>query len=278
MTSSSGGVQSRADVKALLERHGLSPDKKLGQHFLVDPNITRKIAGLAGVGPDDNVIEVGPGTGTLTAALEATGASVTAIELDERLRPVLEEATSARLVFGDAARMDLAQVLSRGEWTFVSNLPYNVGTSIVLDALRSTSQIRRFVVMVQLEVAERLVAVPGSKTFGLPSIVVGLHGVARIAFRVPPQVFVPSPRVGSAVVLIDRRPAHQLAPRAIEIAGDAFNQRRKMLRKSLAGTFADPVAVVERAGLESTARPEDLDPTDFIRLAEAEAAIETRHG
>lgn len=278
MTSSSRRVQSRSDVKALLERHGLSPDKKLGQHFLVDPNITRKIAALAEVGPHDNVVEIGPGTGTLTAALEATGASVTAIELDERLRPVLEEATSAKLVFGDAARMDLSAVLSGNDWTFVSNLPYNVGTSIVLEALQSAPQIRRFVVMVQLEVAERLVAMPGNKTYGIPSIVVGLHGVGRIVLRVPPQVFVPSPRVGSAVVVVDRRPSHRLAPRAIEIAGSAFNQRRKMLRKSLAGTFSDPVAVVERAGLEATARPEDLDPTDFIRLAEAEASIDPRHG
>lgn len=273
-----GGVQSRSEVKALLVRHGLSPDKRLGQHFLADPNITRKIAGLAGVGPGDRVVEVGPGTGTLTAALEQTGAAVTAIEVDESLRPLLEEVTGATLVFADAARLDLAQVLGPGEWTFVSNLPYNVGTSIVLDALRSVPQIRRFVVMVQLEVAERLVAMPGSKTYGLPSVVASLHGVGHIALRVPPQVFVPPPRVGSAVVVIDRRPAHRLTPRAIEIAASAFNQRRKMLRKSLAGTFDDPVAVAVRAGLEPTVRPEDLDPTDFIRLAEAEAATEADGG
>ncbi len=273
-----GGVQSRSEVKALLKRHGLSPDKRLGQHFLADPNITRKIARLAEVGPGDRVVEVGPGTGTLTAALEQTGAEVTAIEVDDSLRPILEEVTNATLVFADAADLDLAQVLGPGEWTFVSNLPYNVGTSIVLDALKAATQIRRFVVMVQLEVAERLVAMPGSKTYGLPSVVTSLHGVGHIALRVPAQVFVPSPRVGSAVVVIERRPAHRLAPRAIEIAASAFNQRRKMLRKSLAGTFADPVAVAERAGLEPTVRPEDLDPTDFLRLAEAEAALEVDRG
>ena len=271
-----GGVQSRSEVKALLKRHGLSPDKQLGQHFLADPNITRKIAGLAEVGPGDRVVEVGPGTGTLTAALEQTGAAVTAIEVDESLRPILEEVTGATLVFADAAALDLADVLGPGEWTFVSNLPYNVGTSIVLDALRAVPQIRRFVVMVQLEVAERLVAMPGSKTYGLPSVVMSLHGVGRIAARVPPQVFVPPPRVGSAVVVIDRRPAHRLTPQAIDIAASAFNQRRKMLRKSLAGIFSDPVAVAERAGLEPTVRPEDLDPTDFIRLAEA--ALEADRG
>ncbi len=273
-----GGVQSRSEVKALLARHGLSPDKRLGQHFLADPNITRKIAGLAGVGPGDKVVEVGPGTGTLTVALEETGASVTAIEVDESLRPILEEVTNAGLVFADAAEIDLGDILGPGQWTFVSNLPYNVGTSIVLDALRNVPQIGRFVAMVQLEVAERLVSLPGNKTYGLPSVVTSLHGVAHIALRVPPQVFVPQPRVGSAVVVIDRRPAHRLTPRAIEIAANAFNQRRKMLRRSLAGTFADPVAVADRAGLEPTARPEDLDPTDFIRLADAEAALEPEHG
>lgn len=273
-----GRVQSRSDVKALLARHGLSPDKRLGQHFLADPNITRKIAGLAQVGPGDKVLEVGPGTGTLTAALEETGAEVTAIEVDESLRPILEEATNATLVFGDAADLDLTQLLGQGEWTFVSNLPYNVGTSIVLDALRTVPQIRRFVVMLQLEVAERLVAMPGSKTYGLPSVVTSLHGVGHIALRVPPQVFVPRPRVGSAVVVIDRRSAHRFTPRAIEIAASAFNQRRKMLRKSLAGTFGDPVAVVEGAGLEPTVRPEDLDPTDFLRLAESEAGTDADRG
>ncbi len=278
MTTPGNGVQSRSDVKALLSRHGLSPDKKLGQHFLADPNITRKIASLAGVGPGDRVVEIGPGTGTLTAALEETGAAVTAIEIDESLRPVLEESTSARLVFGDAAKMNLSDVLGPGEWVLVSNLPYNVGTSIVLDALRMVPQVRRFVVMVQLEVAERLVAFPGSKTYGMPSVVVGLHGVGRIAFRVPPQVFVPPPRVGSAVVVIERRTPHPLVERAIGIAADAFNQRRKMLRKSLAGTFDDPAAVAERAGLDPTTRPEDLDPTDFIRLAEAAASMGGGHG
>lgn len=278
MNESEHRVQTRSDVKALLERHGLSPDKKLGQHFLADPNITRKIAGLAEVGPGERVVEIGPGTGTLTAALEETGAEVTAIEVDESLRPVLEEATSATLIFGDASDVDLSQVLGPGEWVLVSNLPYNVGTSIVLDALRTVPQIRRFVVMVQLEVAERLVAIAGSKTYGLPSVVVGLHGLGRIAFRVPPQVFVPAPRVGSAVVVIDRRQPHRLVEEAIAIAANAFNQRRKMLRKSLAGTFEDPVGIADLAGLDPTARPEDLDPTDFIRLAEAAASVGSSDG
>ena len=262
-------VQTRSDLKELLERHGLSPDKKLGQHFLADPNITRKIAAMAGVSTDSQVVEIGPGTGTLTAALEEMGAHVTAIEIDETLRPILEETTNATLMFVDAADLDLATTLGPGEWVLVSNLPYNVGTGIVLDALRFAPMVQRLVVMVQLEVAERLVAGPGSKTYGIPSIVVALHGVAKVGLRVPPQVFLPPPRVGSAVVIIERVGAHRLAEDAIGIATAAFRQRRKMLRKSLMGVFDDPVTVVERAGLDPTARPEDLDPTDFIRLAAA---------
>lgn len=262
-------VQTRSDLKELLERHGLSPDKKLGQHFLADPNITRKIAAMARVSADSQVVEVGPGTGTLTAALEETGAQVTAIEIDEALRPILEETTNASLIFVDAADLDLATTLGPGEWVLVSNLPYNVGTGILLDALRFAPMVQRLVVMVQLEVAERLVAGPGSKTYGIPSIVVALHGTAKVGLRVPPQVFLPPPRVGSAVVVIERVQAHRLAEEAIGIATVAFRQRRKMLRKSLVGVFDDPVTVVERAGLDPTARPEDLDPTDFIRLAAA---------
>ena len=272
------GVQTPSDLKDLLARHGLTPDKKLGQHFLVDPNITRKIATLAEVGEGSRVVEIGPGTGTLTAALEETGARVTAIEIDESLRPILEETTKASLIFVDAANLDLATILGSGEWVLVSNLPYNVGTGIVLDALRFAPMVKRFVVMVQLEVAERLVAGPGTKTYGIPSIVTGLHGVAKVGLRVPPQVFFPPPRVGSAVVVIDRIPAHPLSERAISIASEAFRQRRKMLRKSLAGMFEDPVAITELAGIDQTARPEDLDPTDFIRLAAAHETLRVADG
>lgn len=263
-------VQSRRDVLALLERHGLDPDRRLGQHFLADPNITRKIVSLAELAPGDAVLEIGPGTGTLTVALEEAGADVTAIELDDALRPILDEVvTGARIVIGDAAELDLETVLDDRDWTMVSNLPYNVGTSIVLDALRFAPRVQRFVVMLQTEVAERLVAPPGDKTYGLPSVVVGLHGSARLAFTVPPQVFVPPPRVGSAVVVIERGVASPAAERAIELAASAFGQRRKMLRRSLASILPDPEGVIERAGLDPTDRPEQLHPTDFVRLAEA---------
>ena len=265
-------AQTRSEIAGLLSRHGLSPSRRLGQHFLADANITRKIVGVAGVGPGDQVVEIGAGTGTLTRALAASGAHVVAYEIDAGLLPVLDEVTrdlSVELRFLDITDADLAAELSGGQWVMVANLPYNVGTPLVLEALRRVPQIERFVVMVQREVAERLVSGPGSKQYGLPSVVTGIHAVGRLAFTVPAQVFYPPPRVESAVVVLDRVPEPEGADRAIEIAAAGFNQRRKMLRGALAGVFADPVATLERVGIDPTARAEDLSPADYLALARA---------
>lgn len=266
-------AQARSDVKELLERHGIRPVKALGQHFLVDPNITRKIVSLAGVTRGNGVVEVGPGTGTLTLALAETGADVVAYEIDEKLRPLLAEVlsdTSVELRFSDVSAVDLTTDLDPERvWTMVANLPYNVGTSVVLDALRHTPQIERFVVMLQTEVAERLVAGPGTKTYGLPSVVVGIHGAARLEFRVPSQVFLPRPNVGSAVVSIARIRPPAIAETAIALAAAGFGQRRKMLRGSLANILSDPETVLERAGIDPTARAEELAVPDWLRLAGA---------
>ncbi|MEX2250574.1 MAG: 16S rRNA (adenine(1518)-N(6)/adenine(1519)-N(6))-dimethyltransferase RsmA [Acidimicrobiia bacterium] len=263
-------AQTRAEIVDLLDRHGLSPVHHLGQNFLADANITRKIVGVAAINPGDRVVEVGAGTGTLTRALAAAGARVVAYEVDAGLAPVLEEVTSGlnvELRFEDVMKADLGADLEPGPWTMVANLPYNVGTPLVLDALRSLPDIVRFVVMVQREVAERFAAVPGSKDYGLPSVVTGIHAPARIAFRVPPQVFYPASSVDSAVVVMDRVSTPPGAARAIELAAAGFNQRRKMLRRSLAGTLEDPVATIRAAGLDPTSRAEDLTPADFLRLA-----------
>jgi 16S rRNA (adenine1518-N6/adenine1519-N6)-dimethyltransferase len=263
-------AQSRSEITGLLREHGVAPSRRLGQHFLADPNITRKIVGLAAVGPGEHVVEVGAGTGSLTRALAATGAHVVAYEIDAGLLPVLEEVTQGldvELRFLDVTTVDLAADLHGGRWTMVANLPYNVGTPLLLDALRRVEQIERFVVMVQREVAERLVADPGSGQYGIPSVVAGIHARSRLAFRVPPQVFYPPPKVESAVVVLDRAPAPEGAERAIEIAGVAFNQRRKMLRRSLSTFFEDPVAVLEAAGIDPTARAEDLSSADYLSLA-----------
>jgi 16S rRNA (adenine1518-N6/adenine1519-N6)-dimethyltransferase len=263
-------AQSRSEIAALLSRHDIAPSHRLGQHFLADANITRKIVDLAGVGAGDRVIEVGAGTGTLTRALAATKASVVAYEVDTALRPLLEEVTAGlevELRFVDVMTVDLARGLDGRPWTMVANLPYNVGTPLLLDALREAPQVERFVIMVQREVAERLVADPGGKEYGLPSVVAGIHSRRKLSFRVPPQVFYPAPNVESAVVVLDRVPAPEAAERAIQIASAGFQQRRKMLRRSLAGVFEDPIATLERAEIDPTARAEDLTPADYVRLA-----------
>ena len=264
--------QARSDVRDLLARHGVTPARSRGQHFLVDPNITRKIVAIAAVSEDESVVEVGAGTGALTTALADTGRPVVSYEIDRALEPLLAEVlagTGVELRYADAARLSLHEDLGPGRWVMVSNLPYNVGTPIVLDALRSAPRIVRFVVMVQLEVAERLAADTGDEAYGLPSVVVGIHGIARVEFTVPPQVFLPPPNVGSAVVSINRTEAPPHAPRAIELAAAGFGQRRKMIRRSLSGVVRDAGAALEAAGFDPTARAEELPPSEWLRMAEA---------
>ncbi|MBW3666878.1 MAG: 16S rRNA (adenine(1518)-N(6)/adenine(1519)-N(6))-dimethyltransferase RsmA [Actinobacteria bacterium] len=267
-------AQTRSEIEELLSRHGLVPVRRLGQHFLADANITRKIVALAGAGPGDRIVEIGAGTGTLTRALAGTGARVVAYEVDRGLGAVLEEVTAGLDVdirVEDVTRVDFSDVLGGGRWSLVANLPYNVGTPVVLDLLQGVPAVGRFVVMVQREVAERFAAGPSSEAYGLPSVIAAIHSEATVAFRVPPQVFVPPPRVESAVVVMERKPAPPRAARAIELARAGFGQRRKMLRRSLAGVLDEPATTLERAGLDPMARAEDLAPDDYLRLAGVEA-------
>jgi len=262
--------QGRAEIKQLLAEHGLRPQRRLGQHFLADPNTVDRIVLEAGIGPGDRVVEVGPGTGTLTRALAAAGASVVAFEVDRSLRSLLTAATAdldVVLRFEDALVADWSGEFGSGRWKMVANLPYNVGTPLLLDAVRAAAGIERFVVMVQREVAQRLVAEPGSRQYGVPSIVAQLYTEARIAFRVSPDVFVPPPDVESAVVVLERVPPHPLAEAAARLASKAFQQRRKMLRGSLADVLTR--LDFESAEVSPAARPEELGVADFLRLAEA---------
>lgn len=264
-------AQNRSQIAELLERHGLAPVHRLGQHFLADANITRKIVDVAGVERGSKVVEVGAGTGTLTRALAGAGAHVVAYEVDPGLRPVLAEVTDGldvELRFEDASDVDFADVLDGDGWAMVANLPYNVGTPIVLEAMRRAGNIDLFVVMVQKEVARRFAALVGGDDYGLPSVVAGIYTDATLSFTVPPQVFYPPPRVESAVVAMVRKPAPDHAERAVELARAGFGQRRKMLRRSLTSVLEDPVAVLEAAGIDPTRRAEDLAPDDFLRLAE----------
>ena len=265
-------AQNRSQIAELLERHGLAPVHRLGQHFLADANITRKIVDVAGVERGSKVVEVGAGTGTLTRALAGAGAHVVAYEVDAGLRPVLAEVThglDVELRFEDASDVDFADVLDGDGWAMVANLPYNVGTPIVLEAMRRAGNIDLFVVMVQKEVASRFAAQVGGDDYGLPSVVAGIYTDATLSFTVPPQVFYPPPRVESAVVAMVRKPAPDHAERAVELARAGFGQRRKMLRRSLTSVLEDPAAVLEAAGIDPTRRAEDLAPDDFLRLAEA---------
>lgn len=257
----------------LLKRHGVRLDRRHGQNFLIDPNIVRRIVEIAGCGPGDLVVEIGAGAGTLTRALAASGATVVAYEIDEGLRSLLDDTLDGvdgvEVRFADATTVDLDGDLPGGPWTMVANLPYNVGTPILLDALRHAPRITRFVVMLQREAVDRLVAQPGSKTYGLPSVVAGLHGRAETVLRVPGHVFMPPTPVTSSVAVIDRIEPHPSTERAIDLAASVFGQRRKMLRSSLKGVVPDPEAALATAGISPTARPEQLAPVDYLALAEA---------
>ncbi|MFV2000710.1 MAG: 16S rRNA (adenine(1518)-N(6)/adenine(1519)-N(6))-dimethyltransferase RsmA [Acidimicrobiia bacterium] len=268
--------QNRSEIRELLSGADHHPSKHWGQNFLIDPNIVRKMVDAAVLNPSSQVVEIGAGTGTLTGVLAGIAHTVVAYEIDPSLESVLVAAVGSRpnveIRMADASRVDLDVALDPGQWTMVSNLPYNVGTGIILDAVRCAPRIGRFVVMVQKEVADRLLAPPGNKTYGVPSVIAGLHVEGFVAFSVSPRVFDPPPSVDSAVVVLDRVDASSRAPRAIELASAAFGQRRKMIRRSLKSAMADAVATIESASLDPTSRAEDLSPADFVALAEAEAA------
>ena len=269
----------RTEVRSILDRHGLRPKRSLGQNFVVEPNTVRRIVELAGVGPVDQVVEVGPGVGSLTLALLEAGAAVTAVEVDDALVGALEEVvsrspyTDLRIVCGDALTVDWGRLLGdrAGSWHLVANLPYNISVPLVCDLLDGVEAIGRMLVMVQREVAARLVARTGEAAYGLPSVKVSYHAEARTVGRVPPSVFLPRPRVESALVEIVRRPAPLLDvdPQVLfGVVRAGFGQRRKMLRRSLRNLIDEEGLIV--AGVDPTARAEDLDLDDW-------AAVATQH-
>jgi 16S rRNA (adenine1518-N6/adenine1519-N6)-dimethyltransferase len=271
---------SPADVRSLLDAHGVRPSRALGQHFLADPNTARRIVRLAEVTPDENVLEVGPGVGSLTLALAEEAAGVVALELDRHLLPVLEEvlsgAANVRVVHGDALTADYHSLLpGPGPWAMVSNLPYNVATPLMARLLEQAPGIGRMVVMVQREVAERLAAPPGSPACGAISVKVAYHAQAALLATVPPTVFVPRPRVESAVVAFRRRPAPPVEvpvpARLFELVRAGFSQRRKTLRQSLRPVLGAAAGdVLAAAGIDPGARAERLRLEDWAALARTE--------
>ncbi len=269
---------SRRQAAELLERHGLAPSRSLGQNFVVDPNTVRRIARLAGVGPGDRVVEIGAGLGSLTMALADTGAEVTAIEVDRGLAAVLRDEVAplgVRVVEADARRLDWDALLDGHDgWILVANLPYNVATPLVADLLDGVPTIQRMLVMVQREVGERLAASVGDPAYGAVSVKVASWATAAVVGKVPATVFLPRPKVESALVAITRLPAPAVPPdvdrgAVFALVRAGFQQRRKMLRRSLAGLTDG--ATIERAGIRPEARAEELAITDWVALARAVA-------
>ncbi len=276
-------THSRPTVRALLESAALAPRRDLGQNFVADPNTVRKIADLARIGPDDLVVEIGAGLGSLTLALAETGARITAIEVDPGLAALLREVVAdverVTVVEGDAMHLDWHTLLSgqpgNGRWVLVANLPYNVATPLVCDLLDDVPEIERMLVMVQREAAERFAAAPRTEAYGAVSVKVAYWANAKVVAHVPASVFVPRPNVESALVEITRRTPPATDPGALfTLVRTAFGQRRKMLRKSLADIVAPDTFAA--AGVSPTARPEELDVTAWCRLTDAHGAVPER--
>ena len=269
---------SAADVRALADALDLRPTKTLGQNFVIDPNTVRRLVRVAGVGVDDVVVEVGPGLGSLTLGLLEVARRVVAVEIDPRLAGQL--ATTVGLRAPD--RVDRLEVVLQDALTltgvpgppptaFVANLPYNVAVPVLLRLLEHLPSLRTGLVMVQAEVADRLVAGPGSKTYGVPSVKAAWYADVRRAGAIGRTVFWPAPNVDSGLVAFTRReppPGDRAATFAAVDA--AFSQRRKTLRAALAGWAGSPARAEERlraAGIDPSARGEVLGVADFARLA-----------
>jgi 16S rRNA (adenine1518-N6/adenine1519-N6)-dimethyltransferase len=256
-----------------LEEHGLIARKSFGQHFLLDLNLTRKIANLAGPFDAGVVIEVGPGPGGLTRGLLAAGARVIAIEKDVRFLPLLAElaeAASGRLtlVHADALTADEAALVDSAPGRIVANLPYNVGTALLIKWLLGAWRPESMTLMFQKEVAQRLVASAGSDAYGRLSVITQAVCAASIVMSLPARAFTPPPKVDSAVVRLDPLPARPDAPvlAALErVTAAAFGQRRKMLRSSL--KTVGGAALCKAAGLDPNQRAETVPVEGFLDLA-----------
>lgn len=265
-----------AEIRDLAAFLDLAPTKRLGQNFVVDANTVRRIVAAAGVRPGDEVLEVGPGLGSLTLGLLEAGARVTAVEIDQRLadllpRTVAELSPGAPLevVTGDALRVAIPGAPTR----LVANLPYNVSVPVLLHLLDTVPSLATALVMVQAEVGQRIAAPPGSRTYGVPSVKAAWYGDWSLAGNISRQVFWPLPRVDSVLVSFTRTEAPGSAEeraRTFELVDAAFGQRRKMLRQALAGPLGGAAAASARliaSGVDPTRRGEQLTVMDFLQIA-----------
>ncbi|WP_291380335.1 16S rRNA (adenine(1518)-N(6)/adenine(1519)-N(6))-dimethyltransferase RsmA [Demequina sp.] len=270
-----------SEIRTLAASLGASPTKKWGQNFVIDAGTVRRIVRIAGVKPDDHVVEIGPGLGSLTLALLEAGARVTAIEIDPTLADALP-ATVASHAPDDAHRLTVIHAdamtvtgLDAEPTLLVANLPYNVSVPVILRFLEFFPSLTTVLVMVQSEVADRLAAPPGSRTYGIPSAKAAWYCTVRRAGDVGRSVFWPVPRVDSALVLMERRDAPlTTAPRreVFAVIDAAFAQRRKALRGALSTIAGSPTAAeaaLRASGIEPLTRGEQLDVAAFARIAEA---------
>ncbi|OTA26838.1 16S rRNA (adenine(1518)-N(6)/adenine(1519)-N(6))-dimethyltransferase [Alloscardovia macacae] len=278
-----GTLLGAADIRAIAAEAGISPTKKFGQNFVIDPGTVRKIVRTAGVTAASRVLEVGPGLGSLTLGLLETGAHVTAIEIDtpvaERLPQTVgqfmpDAADRLRVIEMDAlkATPENTGITTDESLTLVANLPYNVATPIILTLLERFENITSFVVMVQKEVADRLSAHPGNKVYGVPSVKLAWYGSAAPAGVIGRNVFWPAPHVDSALVEFHRseQPLDpQLRDEVFTLIDAAFSQRRKTLRAVLKKLVSEDAFT--KAGIDSSRRGETLSIDEFIALAQARA-------
>jgi len=276
--SSKNGIDKLPPLRDVIAAHGLAPKKSLGQNFLFDLNLTAKIARAAGAEGGGVFYEVGPGPGGLTRALLAEGADkVIAVERDARCLPALEEIAAAwpgklEMISADAMTLNEADILPPGA-RVAANLPYNVGTALLIKWLTAQSWPpvwASLTLMFQKEVAQRIVAQPSTEHYGRLSVLAQWRCTAKILFDVNPHAFVPPPSITSSIVRLEPR-SEPLAPCALsdleKITAAAFGQRRKMLRQSLKALGGETLA--QKAGIDPTARPEDLTIAQFAALARA---------
>ncbi len=270
-----------AEIRGLAAELDVRPTKKLGQNFVHDPNTVRRIVELADIAPGDVVLEVGPGLGSLTLGLLATGAHVVAVEIDPKLAERLPKTVAERgpdaagrltVIGADAMRITREQLPA--PTALVANLPYNVAVPVVLHLLAEVPSLRKGLVMVQTEVADRMAAGPGSRIYGVPSVKLAWYGTARKVAAVPRSVFWPVPNVDSALVAFERGDTTASDDRDLlfGLVDAAFSQRRKTLRAALAGWAGSAERAGElltAAGIDPRTRGEQLGVHDFARIAAA---------
>jgi 16S rRNA (adenine1518-N6/adenine1519-N6)-dimethyltransferase len=265
-------------ARRLLRKHKIRPNRRLGQSFLVDHEALEKVIAAADLTGEETILEVGAGLGALTCRLAETAKRVIAVEVDQRLLPLLREVISqyenVQLVYGDILQLNLTTLIDEGEYAVIANIPYNITSALIRYLLEAEKSAERIVLTVQREVAERIVAKPGS--LSLLAVSVQIYGRPQIAARIPADAFYPKPKVDSAVLRVDVHPktivAQELLPTLFRLARAGFGQKRKQLRNALAGGLHMSPSVVkewlEKAAIPPKARAQELGLEAWAQLAQ----------